>query len=318
MPAANVHPKLAPTAQRGPVNRGPVAEPRGQRDPVEHREPSTLGHTLAAPGFRPSVRQAGHPILIYPRNGSERHVVLSAPTRPIHRWIEGRPSIGFGFYSQCLVRPRAYPVYYPVYAQPVVVSSPTHVSYPEYISSPTYVAASTGSVPSLPIDQLKGMMADGTRFFQQGSYAQAADRFMRVASADPQNVDARLAYAVARFATGDYQMSAAAVRQGVQMFPEVVNSVFDVRGMYGNPADFDQQWQHLAQRLQDQPDDSDALLVLGFVYHFVGDREHAAEVFSVVNERSQGDTDIAQVFLNARPLPQITGDDTQTVSMVAR
>ncbi len=68
-----------------------------------------------------------------------------------------------------------------------------------------------------------------------------------------ENIDATLAYAAARFATGDYQISALAVRRAVRRMPEVVNSTFDVRERYGDPNDFNVHLIRLEAYLRDNP-----------------------------------------------------------------
>jgi tetratricopeptide (TPR) repeat protein len=233
-------------------------------------------------------------------------------------------SIGFGFYSRCISRPRFYPDYYPVYTPPVIVESPTYV-VPQvapqeyYAPEPTYAPApepayapayppsyepAYASAPTVPAEQLEGMISDGTRLFRDGQYAQAADVLLRAANADPRNADARLAYGIAQFALGDYSAAAAAVRQGIGISPEIVNTAFDLRDNYGKVEDFDAHFDRLGRRVANEPNDGDALLVLGFVYHFVGDREDAAAVFGQVKARGWADAGLADVFLNARAVAQ--------------
>jgi tetratricopeptide (TPR) repeat protein len=162
--------------------------------------------------------------------------------------------------------------------------------------------AAPTNAPSLPVGQLQQMMLDGTRLFGEGQYEEAAGLFTKTAEADPNNVDAVLALAVARFATGHYGQSAGLIRRGTEMFPEVVDTVFDLRDRYGKIEDFEQHVQGLELWVQDHPEDLDAHVVLGFVYHFTGQRPWAAEVFNYVKDASPADAPVADVFLNAKPL----------------
>jgi len=231
---------------------------------------------------------------------------------------------GFGFYTESLWRPRAYPVYYPVYAPPVVVETPGYVlpeaapvvyDTPDVGYEPAGVqvappAADSGTQAALsvPAEQLEQMISDGTQAFHDGNYAQAANLLGRAAAADPRNADARLAFGVAEFALGDYRQAAAAIRQGVQSSPEVVNTAMDLRENYGNADDFNRQFERLAQRVQSEPGDGDAMLVLGFVYHFAGDRTDSEQVFRQIKEQFWGDADLADTFLNAQEVPANTGE----------
>ncbi len=158
---------------------------------------------------------------------------------------------------------------------------------------------------SMPDEEMHRLMTQGVESFMRGQYEESAQTFLRVAMADPDNVDATLAYATGRFATGDYPMSALAIRRGVRRMPEVVNSPFDIRDRYGRVADFDYHRQALEAFVQQRPDDADGLVVLGFVQHFTGQRELAAQTFERLKARSESDADLADVFLNARPLEEL-------------
>jgi len=154
------------------------------------------------------------------------------------------------------------------------------------------------------------MMEEGTRLFESGRYADAAKELARLSEADPNNVDATLAQAVACFATGDYALGATLIRLGVAMMPEVTNSVFDLRDRYGDVKDFEKHVQALEKRVQEHPEELDAHLVLGFVYHFTGQRPWSAEVFKFIKENSPDDARLAEDFLNAK-----TPDASPTASV---
>ena len=83
--------------------------------------------------------------------------------------------------------------------------------------------------------------------------------FQQAMTADPRNVDAILAYSVARFATGDYAVASVALRRGLRLYPDVVNSAFDIRDRYGNTADFDAHLKALNDFVRAKPDNVDAL-----------------------------------------------------------
>ncbi len=151
--------------------------------------------------------------------------------------------------------------------------------------------------------QLYMMMYEGTKKFSAGAYEDAARMFLDVTLQDPNNVDASLAYAVARFATGDYAVSSVAIRRGISRIPEIVDSTFDIRLRYGKMDDLNSHVQALANFVQAHPDDADSTLVLGFVQHFIGERAAARETFGRLRELSPADGDLARVFLNAKALP---------------
>ncbi len=144
------------------------------------------------------------------------------------------------------------------------------------------------------------LMVQGVEVFSQGDYKQAADLFGQVMSKYADNVDAILAYGVARFATGDITEAASAIRKGVRLAPEVVNIPFDLRDRYGKKADFDQHLKALEDFVRSDPANVDGWLILGFVRHYTGDRELASNTFDILKRRSAADADVADLFLNAR------------------
>ncbi len=145
------------------------------------------------------------------------------------------------------------------------------------------------------------MMAEGIEAFAAGRYEAAGSLFLQVSLADRTNVDSLLAYAVARFASGDYANSAMAVRHAVRMQPEVVNAPFDIRDRYGRMADFDRHLVALHVHIRRHAHSADAWLTLGFVRHFAGQRDLAREAFAALRELAGEDADVAEAFLAARP-----------------
>jgi tetratricopeptide (TPR) repeat protein len=248
----------------------------------------------------------------------------------------GGVHFGFGFYSASLWQPSYYPAYYPVYTPPVIVESPTYVESPSYVESPGYVESPTYVAPEAapqdysapqsdygydaaavapaeavgtqasspaPTNQLEQMINDGTQAFRGGDYTRAAQLFGQAAAADGRNADARLAYGMAQFALGDYRQAAAAIRDGIGIAPELVNTTLDLRDNYSSDQEFDKNFERLAQQVENNPNDADALLVLGFVYHFVGDRQDSRAVFEQIRTQGGSDARLANIFLNARPVP---------------
>ncbi len=152
-------------------------------------------------------------------------------------------------------------------------------------------------------ERMAELMSTAVESFSKGQYDAAARTFLQVAMATGDNVDAWLAYAVARFATGDYSMAATAVRRGIPKYPEVVNANFDIRTRYGNEADFERHLMALDRLLRERPDSRDSWLTLGFVLHFSGMRPQATRVFEMITKQFPDDRELADIFLKAKPVP---------------
>jgi tetratricopeptide (TPR) repeat protein len=166
---------------------------------------------------------------------------------------------------------------------------------------PDQVVERKRTVAKLTPEKLNELMTEGTQLFLAGKYNESAAKFLRVTLADRQNVDATLAYAIARFATGDYQIAGLAVRRGIRRIPEVVNSAFDVRSRYSKPDHFRNHLTRLEHYLTEHPADLDAWVVLGFVKYFSGERAHAVEVFRRLRDMPRADVELAEIFLGASP-----------------
>ncbi len=192
-------------------------------------------------------------------------------------------------------------------AGPVVnEAAPQYVEAPAPIGDPGVQPqpAARQSEPTMSVDEINSTMRSGVESFAAGGFEDAANSFLQVAMADPENIDALLAYAIACFATGDYPASASAIRRGVIGFPSVVNTRFDVRDRYGDASVFEQHLAILEQYVQSRPDDVDGWVVMGFVRHFTGQREISHNTFEMVKRMSSDDAGLADVFLNADPLQQ--------------
>lgn len=155
----------------------------------------------------------------------------------------------------------------------------------------------TGITP----EKLHDLMVEGVRLFKEAKYNEAASTFLRVTLADRQNIDATLAYAVSRFATGDYQIAGLAVRRAVRRMPEVVDSPFDVRSRYTRQEDFALHLARLEQYVVDNPEADDAWMVLGFIRHFSGQQELAVETFRRLQLLPGADVGAVEIFLAAKP-----------------
>ncbi len=85
-----------------------------------------------------------------------------------------------------------------------------------------------------------------------------------------------------------------------------MNSLFAIQDRYSKVGDLDQHIQNLVSFLRDHSDNVDAVLVLGFVQHFTGQRGAAKDTFSQLRRMSKEDAQLADTFLNAKPLPEPT------------
>jgi len=148
-------------------------------------------------------------------------------------------------------------------------------------------------------------MNTGAEAFANGKYDDARRAFAAAMTEEPDNLDARLAYAIAHFAMTDYPAAARTLREVIPANPLIVHSPFDLRQQYKNADELTRQVAKLQDYIAVHPQDVDGLVVLGFVQHFSGGREDARKTFAEVQRRSPDDA-VAKAFLNPPPLPQAT------------
>lgn len=144
-------------------------------------------------------------------------------------------------------------------------------------------------------------MEEGAAAFARGEFDKARHAFVLAILAMPDNVDAKLAYAITQFAIGDYHVAAILLRQVIPAHPEVVYSDFDLRERYEKKEKLTRQVETLRAYIKAHPGDADAMLVLGFVQHFSGQRDEAKRTFAEVLKVSPKEA-VASVFLNPPPL----------------
>lgn len=148
-------------------------------------------------------------------------------------------------------------------------------------------------------------MNDGAAAFATGDYDKARHAFVLAIlnSTDrPENIDAKLAYAVTQFALGDYHVAAMLMRQVIPENPLTVYAPFDLRERYDKKERLAKETEALQTYVKTHPADVDAMVVLGFVLHFTGQRDQARQVFADVVKIAPKDS-LAAVFLNPPPPP---------------
>jgi tetratricopeptide (TPR) repeat protein len=109
---------------------------------------------------------------------------------------------------------------------------------------------------------------DGVKAFEQGSYADAAEKFAAAMELAPEDMILPFAYAQALFADGRYTEAANAIRSALLKSSPDKEGVYYPRGLYLDENTLDEQIDQLAKAAEALPNDSDLQLLLG--YHWLG------------------------------------------------
>lgn len=124
-------------------------------------------------------------------------------------------------------------------------------------------------------------LAAGARVFAKGNYAKAADHFKEASQASD-DATSFFFLGQALFATGRYAEAARTFQQALRKNPDWLEVDFDVRGLYGDPAELLAQLGGLAKELRDRPLDRQYLFVLGLELFLTGQKDKAKTVLEQV------------------------------------
>lgn len=119
----------------------------------------------------------------------------------------------------------------------------------------------------------------GAEYFRAGRYIEAMHRFRMATLADLDFGVSKFAYAHALFALGNYEYAAFEIRKGLEVLPDWIVMGGDLKQMYDNPEDFEDQLSALKCCLDLWNGDENVMLVLGYVSFFSGDLYGAEQAF---------------------------------------
>jgi hypothetical protein len=141
------------------------------------------------------------------------------------------------------------------------------------------------------MNQLKA----GSEAFKNRDYLGASDAFRKAMLAERNNSVAKFAMAHAQFALGEYGYAAFLIRRAMELRPNWPAIGSDLRDLYSEQADLEEQTLALDSFLKSHPDDLDAWMLSGYVAFFSGDLEKADDAFSGVLAKDANDS-VASAF----------------------
>ncbi len=222
----------------------------------------------------------------------------------------------------------SYPSVY--YAEPyvsTVYSEPTYVpqySDTEYVTPPDEPATAmygsppvdqAGSVqPTVPNTQLptisntqpqegvdnyqslagdeshRAVVTKGNEAFAAGRYDDARGLYARAVMSDERDGYAKVLYAWANFALGNYEVAAAALRRGLLTTPDLVDYPLDLRTLYPDLEILDRQRDDLKRFIAGNPGHREAQFVWGYLLYSTGEAGPAESVFNSLESADKNDT----------------------------
>lgn len=187
------------------------------------------------------------------------------------------------------------PAYYPTYADVVVVHDYDSgaTQYPP-ISDRTEPAPAHAPNP----DEL---IANGWEQFRGRDYPAAIDSFRDAVLASPTDATAKVAYAQALFAIGNYPDAAFMLRRAMELQPDLPALGEDPRTRYADPEDHAEQMLALRSFLDRVKGEPAATLVLGWQSYFTGDLGAARESFDALKNMDPEDETVKRFLARLGP-----------------
>lgn len=144
--------------------------------------------------------------------------------------------------------------------------------------------------------RIDSSMKAGQRLFEKGSFIAAADRFEQAATLNPADSKAFFYSAQAYISAEKYDKASAAIAKGLSADPTWPSKPTDMRMLYANNTEHVKMMGDIARRIKANPNDKDALFLLGFQLFSSGEVEKARLIFEKLAKQSPGDARL-QPFL---------------------
>ncbi|OWY68507.1 hypothetical protein B7486_26185 [cyanobacterium TDX16] len=119
---------------------------------------------------------------------------------------------------------------------------------------------------------VESALKSGAFAFRRGKYGLAQVEYREAMNRGCTDARSRLGLALAEFALGQYEEAANVVQSDLIASPSLNRSSLSVRSAYRRQSDFDTHLRGLLLALESQPDNSEYLLLAGFMQYYSGDK----------------------------------------------
>lgn len=154
----------------------------------------------------------------------------------------------------------------------------------------------TGDYQTLTGAGANTAIGQGNAAFRAGKFEEARQHYSRAVLGDERDGYAKVLYATANFATGDYGVAATAIRRALLTTPELTTYPIDLRSLYADPTTLYGQMDALAKHLTAHSDDRDAAFLLAYLHYSIGEPQPAQAMFKLLAETDSTDTVASQLY----------------------
>ncbi len=138
-------------------------------------------------------------------------------------------------------------------------------------------------------------VTQGNAAFSAGDYDEARRLYIRATLADERDAYAKLLYAVANFALGDYEVAAGALHRALLTAADLMEYPVDVRALYGDALLFESHLHALARYTEGHRADREARLLQGYLHFATGAPQRALDILTPLVEGDATD-DVAAML----------------------
>lgn len=133
------------------------------------------------------------------------------------------------------------------------------------------------------------LLRAGLDLFKARDYGKARDALCKASPLAPTNGIPHFHAALALFALGEYDAAAWDLRRGLDLLPDFARLSSDIRSLYGDATDLEDQTRALESYTRLHPTDAEALALLGYIRFASGNAADAEPLFSALAQARPDD-----------------------------
>jgi len=158
--------------------------------------------------------------------------------------------------------------------------------------------------PESAVTQAWKYIGNGDAAFAAGDYQRANQRYAQAVKASPAVAEAWLRQGLAQAALGNYELAVAAIRESVQLKPELPKGRFRIWELFGDDRQAARQYvEGFVKKADNNPKDANLAFLAGVHLYFAEQPQQAEKYIARAVEAGLGDRPFVKAFLPGEQLP---------------
>lgn len=224
--------------------------------------------------------------------------------RPLHHYVSYAPyyaghygygyGFGYSYSSQYYPGPYVYEYYPPetvyVVEEPLAPSLPAEPTVEVEAARDVAVVGPPEPPRSLTMPDDATLIGQGNTAFLGGNFDEARRHYISAVLADERDGHAKLLYAYANFASGDYTVAGLALQRALLTTATLMDYPVDPRPLYGDDTRLEAQIAELTAHVSARSSDRSAAFMLAYMRYAVGHPAGALAILASLVEADSADT----------------------------